>query len=183
MRDAACNPNNMHIVRIATLCCIIGETRNRTCFEGKLISSPIELICHMCAFCDIGKISHLRRLSGTWWKKRNDYRARRFRCMRWPYHLHLGQWMARVEMKTTMRCLGGWGVARKLLVWNHLVCSGFVLLCSLWWIRSRFMTRRQVRILVPRRDKLSALGSCNGGPDGNYYDIMHTCGNFLFRRT
>jgi hypothetical protein len=31
-------------------CFFIWKTRNNSCFEGKLISSPLGLICYMCAF-------------------------------------------------------------------------------------------------------------------------------------
>jgi hypothetical protein len=41
---------NFHIVGIAALCWAIWKTRNNACFEGKLISSPMGLICYMCAF-------------------------------------------------------------------------------------------------------------------------------------
>jgi hypothetical protein len=42
--------SNLHIVGIAALCWAIWKTRNIACFEGKLISSPLGLICYMCAF-------------------------------------------------------------------------------------------------------------------------------------
>jgi hypothetical protein len=42
--------SNLHIVGIAALCWAIWKTRNNACFEGKLISSPVGLICYMCAF-------------------------------------------------------------------------------------------------------------------------------------
>jgi hypothetical protein len=42
--------SNLHIVGIAALCWAIWKTRNNACFEGKLISSPLGLICYMCAF-------------------------------------------------------------------------------------------------------------------------------------
>jgi hypothetical protein len=41
---------NLHVVGIAALCWAIWKTRNKTCFEGKLISSPMSLICYMCSF-------------------------------------------------------------------------------------------------------------------------------------
>jgi hypothetical protein len=41
---------NIHIVAIAAFCWAIWKTRNRACFVGKLISSPVELICYICAF-------------------------------------------------------------------------------------------------------------------------------------
>jgi hypothetical protein len=42
--------SNLHIVGIAALCWAIWKTRNNACFEGKLISSSVGLICFMCAF-------------------------------------------------------------------------------------------------------------------------------------
>jgi hypothetical protein len=42
--------SNLHIVGIAALCWAIWKTRNNACFEGKLISSPVGLICYMCVF-------------------------------------------------------------------------------------------------------------------------------------
>jgi hypothetical protein len=42
--------SNLHIVGIVALCWAIWKTRNNACFEGKLISSPLGLICYMCAF-------------------------------------------------------------------------------------------------------------------------------------
>ena len=44
------NGTNLHIVCVAALSWSLWKTRNRACFEGKLISSPVELICYMCAF-------------------------------------------------------------------------------------------------------------------------------------
>ena len=41
---------NIHILGIAAFCWAIWKTRNRACFEKKYISSPLELICYMCAF-------------------------------------------------------------------------------------------------------------------------------------
>jgi hypothetical protein len=41
---------NLHIVGIAALCWPVWKTRNKACFENKLISSPVSLICYMCAF-------------------------------------------------------------------------------------------------------------------------------------
>jgi hypothetical protein len=41
---------NFHIVGIAALCWAISKTRNNACFEGRLISSPVGLLCYMCAF-------------------------------------------------------------------------------------------------------------------------------------
>ena len=42
--------SNLHIVGIAAFCWAIWKTRNRACFEKRFISSPVELICYMCAF-------------------------------------------------------------------------------------------------------------------------------------
>ena len=42
--------SNLHIIGIAAFCWAIWKTRNKTCFEMKLISSPAELICYMCVF-------------------------------------------------------------------------------------------------------------------------------------
>jgi hypothetical protein len=42
--------SNLHIVGIAALCWAIWKIRNNACFEGKLISSPVGLICYMYAF-------------------------------------------------------------------------------------------------------------------------------------
>jgi hypothetical protein len=41
---------NLHIFGIAALCWAIWKTRNKACFEKKLISSPVSLICYMCVF-------------------------------------------------------------------------------------------------------------------------------------
>ena len=41
---------NLHVVGIAAFCWAIWKTRNRACFEKRFISSPVELICYMCAF-------------------------------------------------------------------------------------------------------------------------------------
>ena len=41
---------NVHVVCIASLCWAIWKLRNRACFEGKLISSPVEMVCYMCVF-------------------------------------------------------------------------------------------------------------------------------------
>jgi hypothetical protein len=41
---------NFHIVGITALCWAVWKIRNNACFEGKLISSPVGLICYMCAF-------------------------------------------------------------------------------------------------------------------------------------
>ena len=41
---------NVHILGIAVFCWGVWKTRNRACFEKKYISSPLELICYMCAF-------------------------------------------------------------------------------------------------------------------------------------
>ena len=40
----------MHVVGIADFCWAIWKARNRACFEKRFISSPVELICYMCAF-------------------------------------------------------------------------------------------------------------------------------------
>jgi hypothetical protein len=41
---------NLHIVGIVALCWAVWKIRNKACFEGKLISSPMSLICYMCVF-------------------------------------------------------------------------------------------------------------------------------------
>jgi hypothetical protein len=41
---------HLHIVGIAALCWAIWKTRNKACFENKFISSPVSIICYMCAF-------------------------------------------------------------------------------------------------------------------------------------
>ena len=41
---------NVHVVCVASLCWAIWKLRNRACFEGKLISSPVEIVCYMCVF-------------------------------------------------------------------------------------------------------------------------------------
>jgi hypothetical protein len=41
---------NFHVLGVAALCWAIWKTRNKACFEGKLISSPMSLICYMCSF-------------------------------------------------------------------------------------------------------------------------------------
>jgi hypothetical protein len=46
---------NLHIVVVAAFCWSIWKTRNRSCFEGKLISSPVELITCV-LFFGIGQV-------------------------------------------------------------------------------------------------------------------------------
>jgi hypothetical protein len=41
---------NMHVVTVAALCWDIWKTRNRAFFGGKMIKSPVDMICYMCAF-------------------------------------------------------------------------------------------------------------------------------------
>jgi hypothetical protein len=42
--------SNIHILGVAALCWEIWKTRNKVCFEGKFPSSPVAIICYMCAF-------------------------------------------------------------------------------------------------------------------------------------
>ena len=41
---------HIHVICIAAMCWAIWKLRNRACFEGKLISSPVEMVCYMCVF-------------------------------------------------------------------------------------------------------------------------------------
>jgi hypothetical protein len=41
---------NVQILGIASICWAIWKLRNRACFEGKLINSPIDLICYATVF-------------------------------------------------------------------------------------------------------------------------------------
>ena len=41
---------NLHVVCLASFCWAIWKLRNRAYFEGKLISSPVEIVCYMCVF-------------------------------------------------------------------------------------------------------------------------------------
>jgi hypothetical protein len=41
---------NVQIVRVAAICWAIWKMRNRACFEGKLIQTPVELICFAVVF-------------------------------------------------------------------------------------------------------------------------------------
>jgi hypothetical protein len=45
----ALNMTNVHAVGVAALCWA-WKLRNRTCFEKKLIKSPLEIICYSCLF-------------------------------------------------------------------------------------------------------------------------------------
>jgi hypothetical protein len=41
---------NIQIPGVASICWAIWKLRNRACFEGKLINSPIDLICYSVVF-------------------------------------------------------------------------------------------------------------------------------------
>jgi hypothetical protein len=41
---------NVQIAGVAAICWAIWKLRNKACFEGKLIHSPIELICYVVVF-------------------------------------------------------------------------------------------------------------------------------------
>lgn len=39
----------IHVWGVSALCWAIWKSRNKACFEKKIISNPLEVICHMCA--------------------------------------------------------------------------------------------------------------------------------------
>lgn len=41
---------NFHVICIAALCWSLWKTRNNACFDKKLPSAPVELICYFCVF-------------------------------------------------------------------------------------------------------------------------------------
>jgi hypothetical protein len=41
---------NVQIAGVAAICWAIWKMRNRACFEGKLIQTPVELICFVVVF-------------------------------------------------------------------------------------------------------------------------------------
>lgn len=43
------NGRKFHVTGIAAFCWAIWKARNKACFEGKTIQSPISIICHACA--------------------------------------------------------------------------------------------------------------------------------------
>jgi hypothetical protein len=130
---------NLHIVGIAALCWAVWKTRNKACFENKLISSPVSLICYMCFFTLLGRTPGGERQADS---------PRRSRAS--PTQSYIGSWCNKgnnhpdqTDSRPRQRrswCLGRLTIQANLMTkmrvdscWNWKVWVSFVSYwCNFW---------------------------------------------------